>query len=359
MIKAPIKLPSYLKAAVLLVGLYVFVDILYIAQDIIVPLIFATMGAIMLSPVVGFLVRKKVPRVLAVSLVITLAFLIVGGLMVLLSMQATNYTEAWPEVLDKSKQLFSQCMGWLNRNLHINTSQTDQWVAKAKDQIISMGGSQLGDTLTKLGGLLSTIFLIPVYIFMMLYYQPHLVEFVHRLFGADNDNRVNEMLTETKGIIRSYLMGLSLEFVMVAVLNSLGLLLLGIEYAVLLGVLGALLNVIPYIGGLISVILFMITAMATKTPIYALYVVILYSVIQFIDNNYIVPKVIGSKVQLNALVCLVIVIIGDSLWGVPGMFLSIPLSAIVKLIFDRVDSLKPWGFLLAEMEDGSTKKNEK
>jgi predicted PurR-regulated permease PerM len=183
---------------------------------------------------------------------------------------------------------------------------------------------------------------------MLLYYQPHLIGFIHRVFGADNDNKVSEILTETKVIIQSYLVGLFAEFAIVAVLNSAGLLILGIEYAILFGVLGAFLNIIPYLGGAITMFLFAAIALVTKSPIYALYVVAMYAVIQFIDNNYIVPKIVGSKVKLNAFISLLTVIAGAALWGIPGMFLSIPLTAVVKLILDRIESLKSWGYLLGD-----------
>ena len=135
---------------------------------------------------------------------------------------------------------------------------------------------------------------------------------------------------------------------MVAVLNAAGLLLLGINYAILLGIIGALLNVIPYIGGIVAVALIMAVALVTKSGLYAVYALAVILFIQFIDNNYIIPKIIGSKVKLNSLICLVAVLLGDALWGIPGMFLSIPLTAIVKLIFDRIESLKPWGYLFGD-----------
>ena len=123
---------------------------------------------------------------------------------------------------------------------------------------------------------------------------------------------------------------------------------LGIEYALLLGVMSALLNVIPYIGGFIGVLLFILVALVTKSPVYILYVIAIYSTIQFMDNHYIVPKIVASKVKINALFAIVVVIAGNALWGIPGMFLSIPLLAIVKLICDNIETLKPWGFLLGD-----------
>jgi predicted PurR-regulated permease PerM len=132
------------------------------------------------------------------------------------------------------------------------------------------------------------------------------------------------------------------------VLNVAGLLLLGIEYAILLGVMDALLNLIPYIGGIAGVLLFMAIALITGTPTDVLYVFLLYVGIQFVDNNYIVPKVVGSKVKLNPLASILAVIAGAALWGIPGMFLSIPLLAIVKLVLDRIPTLEHWGFLLGD-----------
>jgi predicted PurR-regulated permease PerM len=132
-------------------------------------------------------------------------------------------------------------------------------------------------------------------------------------------------------------------------MNSVALLILGIDYAILLGIVGALLNLIPYIGGLVAVALPMIIAVVTKsTAWYALYVLAAYYFIQLIDNNFIVPKIVASKVKINALFSIIVVIAGNALWGLPGMFLSIPLLAIVKVIFDHIEPLKPWGFLLGD-----------
>ncbi len=127
------------------------------------------------------------------------------------------------------------------------------------------------------------------------------------------------------------------------------LLVLGIQYALLLGIIGALLNVIPYIGGIVAVALPMMIAIATKSSAwYALYVLGLYYFIQLIDNHYIIPIIVASKVRINALFAIIVVLVGNALWGISGMFLSIPLLAIVKLICDHIDPLKPWGFLLGD-----------
>jgi len=141
--------------------------------------------------------------------------------------------------------------------------------------------------------------------------------------------------------------GLLLEAIIIAILNSTALLILGVHYAILLGVLGAILNVLPYIGGIIAIALpVLIATITTNGFTTQLGIIIAYTIIQFIDNNILVPRIVSSQVKINALVSVIIVLLGGAVWGISGMFLSIPFIAVLKIIFDRVDGLKPWGKLL-------------
>ena len=156
------------------------------------------------------------------------------------------------------------------------------------------------------------------------------------------------MLNSIKRIIKNYLVGLMIETGIITLLYFVSLLLLGIDYAILLAVISALVNIIPYIGGLIGVIFPVVIALSTKSPYYALLVIITYAVVQEVDNHYIRPKIVGSKVKINALISVIAVIAGEDLWGMSGMILSIPMVAIAKVIFDHVKPLKPLGNLLGD-----------
>lgn len=133
---------------------------------------------------------------------------------------------------------------------------------------------------------------------------------------------------------------------------------MGMEYAFLLAVLGAFLNLIPYLGSIIAATVFMMIALLTKEPVYVLYVFSMFLIVQFIDNNFLLPKVVASRVKINALVSIIVVIMGGTLWGIPGMFLAIPITAIIKVIFDHVDSLKAWGYVLGDGDSVSLFKNK-
>ncbi|HLP14433.1 MAG TPA: AI-2E family transporter [Flavobacteriales bacterium] len=345
-----LKMPVYAKASIIIIGFYFFINILFISQDIILPIIYAMLIATLLNPVVNFLANKKVNRVAAILIVLCIVILVFVGFVLLISLQVSRFSEILPRLNLKLTELQQYVTGWAADYFSITEGKINEWVANTKGKIKNSSNMAIGTTLSTAGGVLATLFLTPVYVFMLLFYKPHLIEFLHRFFGARNNQNVNEFLTETKKIVQQYINGLFYEFTIIAVLNFLGLLLLGIDYAILLGVIGALLNVIPYLGGLLAMLMFMLVTLVTKSPEYVLYVVGLYTLIQFIDNNYIVPKVVGSKVKLNAFICLIAVIIGAALWGIPGMFLAIPLTAIVKLVLDRIEPVKPWGFLLGHIE---------
>lgn len=349
------KIPFYLKATVIIIGLYFFIEILYLSQLILLPLIFALIIAIVLSPLVALLERIKIPRVIAIAISIVLLIALLFGLVFFLSVQMSKFSESFPALLDKSQEAMSSFTKWISSSFNMEMSKVEAYMDQTKSEIIQGSKSYFGKTISGISHLLVTVFLLPVYIFLILYYKPLLLEFIHRLIGKLNASEVDEVLSSTKSIVKQFLVGLVIEIVLVAVLNSLSLMLVGIEYAILFGVIGALLNLIPYIGGIISISLPMLIALANHSVTTALLVLLAYSIVQLIDNNYIMPKLVGSRVKINALVSIIVVIAAGALWGIPGMFLSIPLTAITKVIFDHIESLKPWGFLLGDTMPPMTK----
>jgi predicted PurR-regulated permease PerM len=343
------KTPFYTKAAIFIVGILALFTILYIAQTIIVPIVFSIIIAILLHPVVNFFVRKKINRVLAIVITLTLTFLVIASFGVLLFSQASRFSESWPTLVENCTRLLKNSISWASGYFDINPLSIHDWINKTKDGIIIASNAALGQTLVNVGSAAIVLFLIPVYIFMLLFYEPLLLESIRRIFISSNQTNVSEIITQTKTVIQRYLVGLCIEAVIIATLNSISLLLLGIDYAIILGIIGAMVNVIPYIGGVVAVALPMMVALATKQTAWpALYVLIVYFIIQMADNHYIIPKIVASKVKLNALFSIIAVLAGNALWGIPGMLLSIPLLAIVKLIFDHIEPLKLWGFLLGD-----------
>jgi predicted PurR-regulated permease PerM len=343
------KLSFYAKATIIFIGFFVVFAMLNIAQSIIVPLVFAMTIAIVLQPVVDFLVRIKVNRVIAIVIALLLTVIIIAAFAALLISQGSRFADSWPNLADKFNALLNQTVTAVSGYFDINPQKIHAWMTKAQGEIINTSTAAIGKTIVIVSGGLVVLFLIPVYVFLLLFYQPILLEFIHRCFAPNDHSQVNEIVTRIKTVIQSYITGLVIEAVMVATLDTVALLILGIDYAILIGIIGGLLNIIPYVGGLVAVALPMMIALATKSSYwYVLYVLAAYYFIQLVDNNYIVPKIVASKVKINALFAIIVIIAGNTLWGIPGMFLSLPLLAIVKVICDQIEPLKPWGFLLGD-----------
>jgi predicted PurR-regulated permease PerM len=260
------RLPVYLKLSQVTLGVISFFFILYIGGDIIVPIIFSTIIAILLNPLVNFLIRIKFNRVIAILLSVILAAVIIIAITYFIVSQAAMFSDTLPLFKQKFNTFFLDFMNWVSANLNINKSKLDIWVNKTKLEGMNNSTAVIGSVITTFGGMLILFFLLPVYIFMILFYKPLLLEFIAQLFKNNQQEIVADVLLETKTLVQSYLIGLLLEAGVVAALNSIGLMVLGIQYAVLIGVIGALLNMIPYIGGLVAISLPMFIALATKTP---------------------------------------------------------------------------------------------
>lgn len=287
-----------------------------------------------------------------------LTLLIIAAFVRLLISQATLFSDSWPELVEKFTAMINQAITDAAGFLKMNPEKVNAWISKTQGELLNSSTAAIGQTLLIVGNGLVILFLLPVYVFLILYYHPLLIEFIFRFFGVENRSKVGEIVGKIKIVIQNYLYGLLIEAAIVAALDILALVLLGIDYAIILGLIGALLNVIPYIGGLVAVALPMMVAIVTKpSPWYSLYIMAAYYFIQLVDNNYLVPYIVASKVKLNALFSIIIILIGNAIWGIPGMFLSIPLLAIIKLICDNIESLKPWGFLLGDTIPPSIKIN--
>lgn len=348
-----LKWPLYARLSVLLVGALALIYLLYLAQAIIIPLMFAAIASLVLNPVVNFFVRRRWHRVVAISTTLFLAVLVFAAFGLLLYSQLSRFAETLPVLMDRFAEIIADSTTWLAGRADVKVSVISEWIAHTRTDIIDRNTQAIGHTLVNVGSGIMFVFLLPVYVFMMLYYSPLLMEFTHRLFSVSYHIRVGEIVVQIRLMIQQYLLGLLLETLLIATLYCTGLFVLGIEYALVLGIIGAVLNLIPYIGAIIAALLPMMVAIATKSsPWFALLVLAMYVLIQFVDNNYIVPKLVASKVKINALVTLVVVIAFGMLWGIAGMFLSIPLTAIIKLIFDRAETLKPWGYLLGDTLPG-------
>lgn len=346
-----IQLPFYAHLALMLLAIWLLLYGIYLGQDILIPLGFSFLIAVLLYPVEKLLERIKIPRVLAILLSLIVAVAVLFGLFTLLSHQVGKFMDDLPAIQNNLTNFFNSAQEWVSNTFHFSKQQQQQAIQNAKsdnmDKVKALAGSTLGVVTSSL----AVVALVPIYVFLFMFYRSHLIMFVIRVFDEKHAELVAKIISKIRSVIQSYVSGLLIETTCVAILNSIGLLLIGAPYAILLGIIGAILNLIPYIGGLIAMILTAIVTLSnTGDTSITLLSLGVYLVVQFIDNNLLVPRIIGSSVQLNALVSILGVLIGGTLCGVGGMFLSLPFIAVCKVIFDNVEGLGAWGKMLGDEE---------
>ena len=339
--------PLYAKITALILLVYLVLYGLYIGQDILAPLGFAFLFAVLLRPLEKKLIQWRIPKVLAIIITLLIAILFVVGLVTFLSKQIASFVKDIPAIKNNLNDLWHQFQNWMYATFNLTRAEQAKILQKATTD--TMNNIAPASTLGVVTASIATIILVPVYVFLFLYYRTLLLRFIVELFDEKQQENVYNVIQEIRYVVQHYITGLLIETSIVAVLNVLGLLLIGAPFAILLGIISAILNLIPYIGGLVAVFLTaLITFTNTGSVSTALWAIIIFMTVQLIDNNFLVPRIIASRVKLNALISIVGVLIGGALCGISGMFLSIPVIAICKVIFDKVEDLQPWGKLLGD-----------
>jgi predicted PurR-regulated permease PerM len=284
-------------------------------------------------------------RAVSVLITVLIGIVVVGAIAYLLWTQLAQFSSSFPVFKTKIDLLIQEIEKWIYVRFGVTTDKQVTFIKNA----LNSGQSALGSTIGTFFTTASLVLLIPTYVFMILYYKTLLLNFIYEVFAEEHFKSVGEVLSETKNAIQSYMVGLLVEMVIVSVMNSVALLLLGVKYAILIGVIGGVLNMLPLVGGIVAIALPVLIATVNSDGLSTQFgVIVAYLVIQFIDNHIIFPRFVSVKVQINALISLIAVFLGDALWGIPGMFLSLPMIAVVKIICDRIDELRPWGKLLGD-----------
>ena len=344
--RTPLPLARYVTFTVVLLGIMALVAISLFARPVLLPVSFSLLLAMLLNPVVMAMRRVGLNRVISIGIAVFLSVSIIAGLGYFLVTQAMNFGDDVPRIEKALDKVWRDGERWVQKTFDMRSREVDEVIEDVKQDSKQKGGSFVGRTLSTMAALLSYLFLLPVFTFLILFYKDLLLEFLRRLFPPKDQEVLQDVLVGTRGVVQSYLMGLLVEALIVATLNWIGLLVIGVRYALLLAVMGALLNLIPYIGMIIATLVPMAVALSLQDITAAWWVLALYAFVQFLDNNFIVPLVVASRVELNALVSLLAVMVGGLIWGAPGMFLAIPFAAILKVICDRVPAIRPFGYVM-------------
>ena len=340
-----------------LLFIVLLVLVLYILQPLIVPLLFAVILCISIFPLVKFLERKL--RFNRLFSALTSIIILIVGIVVLFTFigiqfseiisKSDQYAARLEEIYNQNASLIEKSLGinrqdFIKNNLDFGKTLKDNF-----SNIISFLGAS--------GSILGDLILIPLYMFFFLFYRKFFLIFIYKIFSdKDDKSKVKLLIQKLYKVQQDYLIGLFTVMGIVGLLNSLGLIALGIENPFFYGFLAALLLLIPYVGIIIGSLIPAVIALVTKdSAMYSVAVIGLFIFVQFLEGNFITPKITGSKVSINALVAIVAIIVFSMLWGTSGMILALPIVASLKILFDAIPSLEPYGFVLGEPEEDQIK----
>lgn len=342
-------MPLTVRRAIELMGLYFLGTIIFIGRDVITPLVMAFFLSIIVLPIYRKLRSRGLGEGLSISLSLLLLLVVLALVIWFFSSQIGTLVSDFPQIKANVQAHLNALSEWVGQAFGISTQRQAQMISDYNDKLLTFATGLLGGAASSLTGIFIFIGLLPIYIFLMLFYKNLLLRFVFLWFPKDNHPKVEDVMRESEIIIKSYLVGLLIQITYITILLGGILLVVGIKHAILIGAIFAILNLIPYVGALIGNIIGVLLTVSSSTEIWPIFVVLgTIAFVQFLDNNILMPRIVGSKVKINALATIVGVIVAGALAGVSGMFLSLPVIAVMKIIFDRSETFKQWGVLLGD-----------
>jgi AI-2 transport protein TqsA len=345
------KFPYYARVALTLFAIALIILFMWFGRSLLVPLFFSILAAILLHPLVLFFEKRRFPRPLAAGISMLLFMVLFFGLFYFFSKQLIHLSRDLPSLQAKVLEKWQDVQDWISDKYHITNTQQISYLHRSGTGILNTAMNSVATTIIGIAGtLLLTIFFF-IFTFFILQYRRLIMRFVIELFHESYNERVQGIISRIRSLIKSYVQGLLIEMSVVGILIYSSLMIIGIKYALFLGVMAAILNIIPYLGIYFSMAVAMLITTAIGSTGHVIAVGIVFLVTHFVDANIILPKVVGGKVKMNPLVTILAVLIGHLVWGIPGMFLFIPLTAIIRLISDEVPDLKPWAILLGEEKE--------
>jgi predicted PurR-regulated permease PerM len=322
---------------------------LYFGRGFLIPFVLAILLAMLVAPVCRKLEKWGIPRGIAGILCVLLILAVAGGIIALMIAPITEFAEDLPQLQSQIEGYITQFRDFLEERFGISQAEQESMLEES-----SLGLQELGSYVAlAAGGLINFLFytlLVMVYVLLLLYYREKYENFFLKIRGANSETETREIITRINRVSQHYLAGRLIAIVVLAVLYSVGLLIVGVQFAILLGSIAAILTIIPYIGTTIGATLPVLMALITSSSGSAIGATVVVLVVQLVDEYVLEPFVVGGEVSLGPLPTIVSIIVGGLFWGVAGMILFIPLLGVIKVVLDSVPSLRPYGYLIGAEE---------
>ena len=341
-------LKPLIRISLLLLTIILFIYGVIAAKQFLFPLAIGAMFAYLLFPIANFLEKHRFPRILAILTSIAFALVIIGVIVFLFYRQLTKMFADFDTLKESANTNIELLQHNLENLLGLQDNRLEQFLKTQVDQFFQGNGGELGKAFSTTTGTILRIVLLPIYVFLFLYYRTKFAYFILKIVRKEQKHVTIKILRDISTVAARYMGGVSIVVLILCVLNSTGLLIIGVDYAILLGITSAFFNFIPYFGTLMGgAIPLLFVLLTTSDPLhYGLYVIILYAIVQVIENNILTPNIVGGNVKINPFFIILGLMMGGMVWGIPGMLVVVPFLAILRIIFYHIESMQPYAFLL-------------
>ncbi|HSN47255.1 MAG TPA: AI-2E family transporter [Flavobacterium sp.] len=330
--------------------------LLHFGKTLFIPLSFSMLISFVLYPVCKWMEQKGLSKSFSIFLAIFGVMLFFGAVIYLLVTQIVAFSNEWHTFKEKLIETVNQVSVFISDRFDVSSEKQGNFIKNVIGNSGTQAISLLKITVYSFSESLFYLLIIPVYSFLILYYRRLLVHVLYRVFRSEKKEAIREILVETIHAYYNFIKGMLVVYLIVGILNSLGLYIIGVPHPVLFGFIASILTFIPYVGIFISSLLPITISWITFNSIwYPIGVIMVFSFVQILEAYIIFPYAVGSRLKINTLIIILVVIIGGILWGPAGMILFIPFISIAKLIADRTKNLKTLSLLLG---DGNHKEPE-
>jgi predicted PurR-regulated permease PerM len=321
--------------------------LLVISATLFNPLLAAFILALALKPFAALLERFKVPRLVSTIISVLALLVILSSVIMFFSSQVRNIDFELDSFGQNFDGMPAKIQTWVTEILGVSPEQQASIFTEAFTTVIRNSSVLINRTMSITTSLFASSIIFIVGLFFFLYYRRFLVNFLFKIFSSEHHLSLKNILRRVQAVVSHYVFGLFLIIIIVGSLNTIGLLLLGIQHAILFGLMASVLTLIPYIGILVGSLLPALFALLTKGSIwYALGVILIFMVVQFLEGNFLTPNIVGSQVSVNPFAAILGLFVGGLLLGITGIMFALPVLAITKIICDEIPSLQPVGYLL-------------
>lgn len=316
---------------------------LYFAKPFLVPFSFAGLLAMLLLPLCRWFESKGIAKGLATLLCTVLFLAVIVAIIWLISWQITDLAGEVSDVQTKVKQMITKTEEAIRDRFGISPKQQEKLLqeqAKGSGAVFANIGSTIGSFVVD-------FILVLVYIFLFLFFRGRIKNFILQLVPTQQKQNTETIIHDIQKVSQQYITGLGMMIGCLWIMYSIGFSIVGVKYAILFAIICGILEIVPFVGNLtgnlLAILMVVIQGGGTGMIVG---VIVTYVVIQFIQSYILEPLVVGAEVNINPLFTIIVLVLGELVWGIPGMVLAIPLLGVLKIVFDHIGPLKPYGYLI-------------